>query len=530
MDLFSAMGFEVGKNRRRLQPNTLSAYNILVIAGARLTDIANSVTISPDGRTIASGGAKQTIKFWNLEIGQELKILKNGAWVGQLRFAPDGRTLAASGADGTISLWDVVTGRVQRLLARPVGPARSLAFSPDGATLAAGRDNGDIELWDVATGELRTVLKAHDGLIYSVAFSPDGRLLASGGTDKEIKLWHLANGILRTTLRRQSGGISCMAFSPNGKTLAVAGDSNTIDLWDIDRQQLNKSLEGHRGTVYSLAFAPDDRRLASGSTTDKIIIWDIEDGQTEHVLDEHEDWVVSLAFSPDGKRLASVDDDERIKVWDVVNGKLQLELTGRDDFRWNPDPAFTGEECDAVVEWVHSGGGLLLLVDHAPWGATAASLASRFGVTLSNSKGTVDPLHYDPDGNEFSLVFSRRHALLGDHPITRGRNPAERIDRVVTYCGSSFTGPNGSTSLLNLSPTAVDVFQHNRRVPATGRSQGVAVKYGDGRIVVLGEMGMFMANAVYLDGSDRKIGLSRKDCDNRQLAINIVHWLSKRIK
>jgi hypothetical protein len=42
--------------------------------------------------------------------------------------------------------------------------------------------------------------------------------------------------------------------------------------------------------------------------------------------------------------------------------------------------AFDEREIDAVVEWVDRGGALLLIADHAPFGARAAALAERFGV------------------------------------------------------------------------------------------------------------------------------------------------------
>ena len=51
-------------------------------------------------------------------------------------------------------------------------------------------------------------------------------------------------------------------------------------------------------------------------------------------------------------------------------------------------PAFTEQECDAVRDWVQSGGGLLLVVDHYPSGHQAERLAKRFGVELSKGRTT----------------------------------------------------------------------------------------------------------------------------------------------
>ena len=59
-------------------------------------------------------------------------------------------------------------------------------------------------------------------------------------------------------------------------------------------------------------------------------------------------------------------------------------------------PAFTDAECDAVRDWVRAGGSLLLIADHAPFGAAAFGLASRFGVTMG--KGYV----FDIANSDFS--------------------------------------------------------------------------------------------------------------------------------
>ncbi|MFN2517286.1 MAG: DUF4350 domain-containing protein, partial [Pyrinomonadaceae bacterium] len=59
-------------------------------------------------------------------------------------------------------------------------------------------------------------------------------------------------------------------------------------------------------------------------------------------------------------------------------------------------PAFSAEECDAVRAWISSGGGLLFIADHAPFGSAAQILAKRLGVDMSNGF-TADPANSDQD-------------------------------------------------------------------------------------------------------------------------------------
>src|SRR5208283_4120144 len=102
----------------------------------------------------------------------------------------------------------------------------------------------------------------------------------------------------------------------------------------------------------------------------------------------------------------------------------------------------TDAECDAVRDWVGGGGSLLLITDHAPMGSAAQCLAKRLGVNMSTG-ATSDPVN--SSGGDTSLVFSRANHLLGDHPITRGRDDTERVNKVQTFTGTSLKGPEGST-------------------------------------------------------------------------------------
>lgn len=218
-------------------------------------------------------------------------------------------------------------------------------------------------------------------------------------------------------------------------------------------------------------------------------------------------------------------------------------------------PAFTEEECRAVAEWVRGGGALLLIADHAPFGLAAERLAQAFGVDMSKGV-TADPGHFDAETNNRSfIVYTRDGGMLGSHPILEGRDPAERIGRVMTFSGQSLRGPEGSTALLVLADSAIDrspasrteiqaavaaarerASREGQAAPeavalrpaaapqsAAGRAQGIALRFGRGRVVILGEAAMLSAQ---LGAEGRRVGMNRPGLDNRQFALNVMHWLS----
>jgi len=201
---------------------------------------------------------------------------------------------------------------------------------------------------------------------------------------------------------------------------------------------------------------------------------------------------------------------------------------------------FTEEECNTVREWVSSGGALFLITDHSPFSSALGELAKRFDVELTRGF-TIDKVHHDKgSGDETELVFTKEEGLLGEHPITRGRDANERINKIISFSGTSLTGPKGSVQFLKLSDSAIDILPSDQKplapgeaapdpkqVSAAGRAQGVALAFGKGRVVVLGEAAMITAQ-VALKGF--RFGMNVSGFDNRQLALNMMHWLSGAIK
>lgn len=206
----------------------------------------------------------------------------------------------------------------------------------------------------------------------------------------------------------------------------------------------------------------------------------------------------------------------------------------------NDDPAFEGSECDAIREWVGAGGALILITDHYPTGHAVESLAGRFDVRLS--KGEVeDSTQYDPVFDQTHVIFSTENGGLVAHPITTGRDSSEAVHRILTFTGEAVYADPPAVGFLRLSSTAIarpaepvvvkrggDVFvniAYGDPVAITGWAQGLALDYGRGRVVVLGEAAMLSAQLHRFD--KRAIGMNVSGYDNRQLALNIMHWLTK---
>lgn len=190
--------------------------------------------------------------------------------------------------------------------------------------------------------------------------------------------------------------------------------------------------------------------------------------------------------------------------------------------------AFTDEEIQAVHDWVKSGGSLLLIADHAPFGGAAANLASRFGVDMS--RGYAFDEENSVAGIPSHLIFSRQNKLLASHSIIEGRNENERINLLRSFTGQSLKGPDDSVAILKLSDTATDSPTYKRETSesAAGRAQAVALKFGKGRVLVQGEAAMLSAQLA--GQQNRPMGMNAPGNDNKQYVLNVMHWLSGLLK
>ena len=287
-----------------------------------------SLAVTPDGRLVATGGADQTAKLWEVRTGLEIRTLAahTGA-VGTLAFSPDGRLLVTGSADRTARIWDVATGGELRALKGHAGAITALAFSDDGRSIASAGEDRVVKLWDAASGVEVRSLAGHAGAIQAVAFSRDGRTLASGGLDASARLWDVAAGRELRALAHDTGAVQSVAFSPDGATVAV-GTHSTVTLWETGASRERRRLvKGFLAPVTRLTFSPDGTMLAT-AMQQGVVVWDPRTGRELRTI-RGNDTVTSFAASRDWHTIATVGRRElEVRLWDGSTGRPIGTLSG----------------------------------------------------------------------------------------------------------------------------------------------------------------------------------------------------------
>lgn len=240
----------------------------------RVRDVAahdrwiRSVVASPDGRTIASVADDMLCKLWNAETGEPVRTLTGHetmtphhypSMLYAVTISPDGRYLATGDKVGHVVVWDMADGRSLTTLEAPVmytwdpkarvhsiGGIRSLAFSSDGTRLAVGgmgkvgnidhlEGKARVELFDWQAG--RRLWELEDdkfkGLVEQLAFAPSGDWLCATGGDNGgfVALYNMADG-KPLAQEKAPSHVHAFAAADDFATLATVGHGK-IALWEL---------------------------------------------------------------------------------------------------------------------------------------------------------------------------------------------------------------------------------------------------------------------------------------------------------
>ena len=291
----------------------------------------NSVVFHPDGKMIASAGADQTIKLWDVSSGMLIRTFTgHKGRILDISFSSSGDTLASSGIDRTIRLWNTNSGnKIAAFRDDDFYPSSAYIHPHSRIVFSAGSsgDEGNIKIWDIVTGNAIFKLRRYNP-VDELCFAADGKTFATAENSNEINIWGIEfdKPEPKSGLKTGDEVITSIDMTPDGKLLAAKDEDNSITLFDVEKSRIINEFEGYSEDI---KISDDGRTLATTEDDMKSIrIINLASGKTERLFRGHNTEVISFDFSPDGRYLASGSAGGMIKIWDIQHGTLFKNLTG----------------------------------------------------------------------------------------------------------------------------------------------------------------------------------------------------------
>ncbi|KAL5364412.1 hypothetical protein BJX96DRAFT_168251 [Aspergillus floccosus] len=244
-----------------------------------------SLHVHPDGKSLVSGSADKSAKFWNFQVVQE-DIPGTKRTTPRLKLVHT-RTLKVSD--------DIL----------------NICFSPDARLLAVALLDNTVKVFFADSLKLFLNLYGHKLPVLNMDISWDSKLIVTCSADKTVRLWGLDFGDCHKAFLAHEDSIMAVAFVPtnkegNGHNFFSASKDRLIKYWDGDKFEQIQKLPGHHGEIWALAISHNGEFVVSASHDKSIRTWQ----QTDEPLFLEEEREKELEEMYDNTLTASLEQDE----------------------------------------------------------------------------------------------------------------------------------------------------------------------------------------------------------------------------
>eukprot|EP00753_Platysulcus_tardus_P018670 PLAT7004.15.p1 GENE.PLAT7004.15~~PLAT7004.15.p1 ORF type:complete len:1137 (-),score=513.15 PLAT7004.15:123-3533(-) len=238
-----------------------------------------SVSLSADGKHIASSGEDRTVRVWSSQTGRQLLLLDgHDSAVTYLQFAQEARLLVTGAADGSVRVWALHTGEQVQSIQAADGAVKCCDLNSDGSRVVIACSASEVAVHHVESGELELELAAHTAAVLCSRFSRDGLRILSGSADGSLCLWDSFRGDCLLQMQQGSSPLRDCSFSFDSKQLLAAYDDGTTRVWSAEDGSCSVTVAGHRGAVLNCAWSPCDQAIATVSADSTLRLWDADSG------------------------------------------------------------------------------------------------------------------------------------------------------------------------------------------------------------------------------------------------------------
>eukprot|EP00357_Protocruzia_adherens_P031747 CAMPEP_0115008104 /NCGR_PEP_ID=MMETSP0216-20121206/21674_1 /TAXON_ID=223996 /ORGANISM="Protocruzia adherens, Strain Boccale" /LENGTH=1245 /DNA_ID=CAMNT_0002375369 /DNA_START=220 /DNA_END=3957 /DNA_ORIENTATION=- len=289
------------------------------------------LSLASKGSILVSGSTDKTIRVWDLEEGEQKRVLhfhsKNVESVEFVTGSND-KVISAS-LDKSIRIFDINTGLQEYVIEGHTGGVYDAQFSPDRRFVVSCSADKSVKLTKIEVDKMEQNRKGfHTGIIWGVSFSPDAKWYATSGSDQLIKIWEYYTYNVKQTLKGHTAHVTTVFFLPDNKHVVSTSYDNTTRIWEYAAEKEIAKMEDHGKVVWFSDCRHDQKYLATAGGSFNIIVYDISTLSAPTVaktLKGHTYDVLTCKWHPDQDHIViSGSSDSTIRVWNI-NTESQLQ-------------------------------------------------------------------------------------------------------------------------------------------------------------------------------------------------------------
>jgi WD40 repeat protein len=250
---------------------------------------AGSVAFTPDEKFMifTKYQSNSDIALFSIAEKKVVQYLKSQLYyITDLTISPDGKLIASCGDDRALKVYVIENKRLKLFCSLSVDCPdfqfiNCVRFSPNGKYLAAAGTGTDIFYFSVSD-TLILPLQTQKFRLWTSAltFSPDSKYLLSATSDS-IYVWGFKNGKFDfvNAFSCWGGETTCLKFDATGKFLLASKENAVIKvfLWNNGYLEPYNELELHRDCVFDIDFSQDGLFMTSSSRDNTALIWKLGD-------------------------------------------------------------------------------------------------------------------------------------------------------------------------------------------------------------------------------------------------------------
>lgn len=295
--------------------NLVSIKDGNIIRSWQKTGQVKAITVAVDADWIAATGTDSRVTLWRLSDGTLLnEYVGHLSTVSALTLGQDKRSLVTSGHDGRVSVWKPTNQQWRQAKPRHKNQGRDVCAIPNTNVVISQSNNGELVSHDLQTEKSHVLSLSNSGpAIQRIAVDGEGKHLALGKDDGTVAIHQLPPGPVVSSFKAHYKHVTAIAYAHSRPLLATSGDDHLVRIWSLTESGPSM-LQEFTCPATDLAFNADGSLIACSVYQGVLVVPIGNDARSTQVF-ETPAHMVRVAFSSDGRFLAAGGWSGVLRVW-----------------------------------------------------------------------------------------------------------------------------------------------------------------------------------------------------------------------